>query len=197
MPVAPSGFRRQRVDQQGALQWVAGNDQARYAVKVPLRLFVRVGGAAGRQGFQEADAQDLVQEVLVKLVRALPTYERREDQSFRSWLFRVTVNQCRDFHRRKATRPLPGPHGLSAVSGHHPVSELEEIEYRRLLVRRGLEVIRPDFSETTWTAFTRVMVEGRSPADVAAELGMSVNAVFLARHRVLTRLRQELDGLLE
>ena len=151
---------------------------------------------ARRQGFQEADAQDLVQEVLVKLVRELPTYERGKGQSFRGWLFRVTVNQCRDFRRRKATRALPGPDGLSAVSDDS-LSELEETEYRRLLVRRGLEVIRPDFSESTWTAFTRVMVEGRSPADVAAELNLSVNAVFLARNRVLTRLRQELDGLLE
>jgi len=151
---------------------------------------------ARRQGFQEADAQDLVQEVLVKLVRELPTYERGKGQSFRGWLFRVTVNQCRDFRRRKATRALPGPDGLSAVSDDS-LSELEETEYRQLLVRRGLEVIRPDFSESTWTAFTRVMVEGRSPADVAAELNLSVNAVFLARNRVLTRLRQELDGLLE
>jgi RNA polymerase sigma-70 factor, ECF subfamily len=152
---------------------------------------------ARRQGFQEADAQDLVQEVLVKLVRELPTYERGEGQSFRGWLFRLTVNQCRDFRRRKATRALPGADGLSGVSADDPVSELEETEYRRLLARRGLEVIRADFSETTFTAFTRVMVEGRSPADVAAELNLSVNAVFLARHRVLTRLRQELDGLLE
>jgi RNA polymerase sigma-70 factor (ECF subfamily) len=109
----------------------------------------------------------------------------------------VTVNQGRDFRRRKATRALPGAEGLSTVGDHDPLPELEETEYRRLLVRRGLEIIRSDFSESTWTAFTRVMVEGRSPADVAAELSISVNAVFLARHRVLTRLRQELDGLLE
>jgi len=152
---------------------------------------------ARRQGFQVADAQDLVQEVLVKLVRELPTYERGEGQSFRGWLFRLTVNECWDFRRRKATRALPGAEGLSPVSDDDPVSELEETEYRRLLVHRGLEVIRADFSDSTWTAFTRVMVEGRSPTDVAAELNLSVNAVFLARHRVLTRLRQELQGLLE
>ena len=135
--------------------------------------------------------------MLLKLVLALPTHQCGKGQSFRGWLFRATVNQGRDFRRRKATRALPGPDGLSAVSDDS-VSELEESEYRRLLVRRGLEVIRVDFSEITWTAFTRVMVEGElSPADVAAEMNLSVNAVFLARHRVLTRLRQELDGLLE
>jgi RNA polymerase sigma-70 factor, ECF subfamily len=152
---------------------------------------------ARRQAFQEADARDVVQEVLVKLVRQLPDYQRGEEQSFRGWLFRVTVNQCRDFRRRKATRALPGAGGLSEVGEHSHLSELEEAEYRRLLVRRGLEMIRPDFNETTWAAFTRVMVEARSPADVATELNLSVNAVFLARHRVLARLRHELDGLLE
>jgi len=152
---------------------------------------------AKRQGFQDADAQDLVQEVLVKLVRELPAYERGEKQSFRGWLFCVTVNQCRDYRRRKATRTLPGAEGLATVTAHDSLSELEETEYRKLLVHRGLETIRPDFHETTWTAFTRVMVEGRSPVEVAAELNLSVNAVFLARHRVLARLRQELDGLLE
>jgi RNA polymerase sigma-70 factor (ECF subfamily) len=151
---------------------------------------------AARQGFHEADAEDLVQELLANLVRKLPTYERREGHSFRGWLFRVTVNQCRDFRRRKANRPLPGDDGLSGVSAP-AVAELEEAEYRRLLVRRGLELIRADFNDTTWTAFTRLVMEGRSAADVAAELKLSVNAVYLARHRVLARLHQELDGLLD
>jgi RNA polymerase sigma-70 factor (ECF subfamily) len=152
---------------------------------------------AQQQGFHLADAQDLAQEVLVKLVRQLPAYERGEGQTFRGWLFRVTINQCRDFRHRKATRALPGAAGLSLVCIPDTVSELEETEYRRLLVRRGLEIIRPDFGETTWAAFTRMMVEGRSAPNVAAELTMSVNAVYLARHRVLARLRQELDGLLD
>src|SRR5438309_671158 len=97
---------------------------------------------ARRQWFQEADAQDLAQEVMVKLVRELPAYERHEGQSFRGWLFRVTVNQCRDFRRRKATRALPADEGLSEVGDNSPLPELEEAEYRRLLVRRGLELIR-------------------------------------------------------
>jgi len=153
-----------------------------------------------RQGFPDADREDLVQEVLVKLIRELPTYERGEGQSFRGWLFRVTVNQCRDFCRRKTTRPLPGANGLSGVSVHSPSSQLEELDeasYRRLLVDRGLELIRADFNDTTWTAFTRLMVEGRAAADIAAELNLTVNAVYQARHRVLTRLREELGGLLE
>jgi RNA polymerase sigma-70 factor (ECF subfamily) len=152
---------------------------------------------ARRRGLQEADAHDLIEEVLLKLIRELQKYERVEGQSFRGWLFRVTVNQCHDFRRRKANRALPGADGLSWVADPSPVSDLEEAEYRLLLVRRGLDLVRPDFSETTWAAFTGVMIEGRSAVDVAALLNISVNAVYLARHRVLTRLRQELDGLLE
>ena len=151
---------------------------------------------AARQGFGGTDAEDLVQEVLMKLVRELPTYEQHEGQSFRGWLFRVTVNQCRDFRRRKANRPLPGDEGLSGVSA--PCApELGEAEYRRLLVRRGLELIRADFSDTTWAAFTRLALEGRPAAEVAAELKVSRSAVHQARYRVLARLRQELDGLLD
>jgi RNA polymerase sigma-70 factor (ECF subfamily) len=151
---------------------------------------------ARRQGLRETDAEDLVQEVLVKLVRELPAYRRGPGQSFRAWLFRVTVNQCRDFRRRQATRALPPDDGLSGVA-EAPAPELEEAEYRRLLVQRALEVIRRDFNDTTWTAFHGLMVEGRAAADVAAGLGLSVNAVWLARHRVVRRLREELDGLLE
>jgi RNA polymerase sigma-70 factor (ECF subfamily) len=75
--------------------------------------------------------------------------------------------------------------------------EGEDAEYRRLLVGRGLELIRQDFAEPTWRAFIGVMLQGKSASVVASELGLSENAVYLARHRVLTRLRQELDGLLD
>ena len=60
------------------------------------------------------------------------------------------------------------------------------------VLQRALEQIRPQFQERTWQAFYRVTAEGQSPAEVAAALGMSVNAVYVARSRVLARLRQEL-----
>jgi RNA polymerase sigma-70 factor (ECF subfamily) len=151
---------------------------------------------AKRQRLQDADATDLVQDVLLKLIGLLPTYERGDGQSFRGWLFRVTANQCRDFHRRHVTRGLPTSDGLSGISDRTPVSEMEEAEYRQLLIRRGLELVRPDFSDTTWAAFSGLMLDNRPAPELAAKLGITQNAVFLARHRVLTRLRQELDGLL-
>jgi RNA polymerase sigma-70 factor (ECF subfamily) len=152
---------------------------------------------ARRQGFRGADAEDVAQEVLVTLVRELPTYDRGPGRSFRGWLLRVVANEGADFRCRRATRPLPGPDGLSGAGDPAAAADLEEAEYRRLLVARGLELVRPDFGEATWAAFTGVMVHGRPAAEVAARLGMTENAVYLARHRVLARLRRELDGLLD
>src|SRR4051812_16701923 len=93
--------------------------------------------AAG-QGLQPADAEDLAQTVLVKLVRLLPGYGRRGGQTFRGWLFTVCRNECGDFQARRATHTFPGAHGLKPVPPPAP-TELEEAEYRKRLVRRALD----------------------------------------------------------
>jgi len=63
------------------------------------------------------------------------------------------------------------------------------------LIRRALELVRPEFAEHTWQACIQTAVEGRRPAEVAAELEMTVGAVYVARSRVLNRLKSELEGL--
>jgi RNA polymerase sigma-70 factor (ECF subfamily) len=151
---------------------------------------------ARRQGLHEADAADLVQEVLLKLIRVLPTYERRTGRTFRGWLGTVTANACRDFRRRRATRPLPGSDGLSGV-GEPPVVDLEEAEYRSTLVQRALDLIRPDFEPRTLDIFARLVTNGQSAGEVAADLGIEPVAVYKVKNRVMTRLRQELAGLLD
>jgi RNA polymerase sigma-70 factor (ECF subfamily) len=72
-----------------------------------------------------------------------------------------------------------------------------EAEERRELVRRALALIEGEFTPATWQAFRQVVVLERSPGEVAAELGLSVNAVYLARSRVLRRLREHLTGLID
>jgi RNA polymerase sigma-70 factor (ECF subfamily) len=67
----------------------------------------------------------------------------------------------------------------------------------RLLHSRVLELIRNEFEEKTWRACLRVVADGRKPRDVADELGMSVNSVYLAKSRVLRRVRDELAGVLQ
>jgi RNA polymerase sigma-70 factor (ECF subfamily) len=161
-----------------------------------VRLYTPVLHAwARKQGFQTADAADLAQEVLVKLVAELPRYARGAGQSFRGWLFRVTANVCCDFRRRRATRPLPAAAGLSGVA-EEPV-EFGEAEYRKALVDRGLVAIRGLFEPATWAAFEGLMVHARKAADVAAELGLSRNAVYIAQSRVLARLRQVIGEFLD
>ncbi len=70
-------------------------------------------------------------------------------------------------------------------------------EVNRLVVPAGLELVRAEFENRTWEAFRRVVVEEQSPSEVAGALGVSVQAVYKAKSRVLRRLRQELDGLTE
>ena len=70
-------------------------------------------------------------------------------------------------------------------------------EHDRHVFRVLVERVRPEFTESTWTAFRRTAIEGASAKDVAAELEVSQNAVFIARSRVLARLKQEAQGLLE
>jgi RNA polymerase sigma-70 factor, ECF subfamily len=157
-----------------------------------------------RHGLQASDVDDLVQEVLAVLVRELPHFEHnRRPGAFRSWLRTVTAHRLRDFWRRRGYRP-------EATGGSDFVRKLEELEdprsglsrlwdeeHDRHVVRRLLEQIRPEFRPATWEAFAGVMLEGGRPAEVAGRLGMSVNAVLLAKSRVLARLRQVGQGLID
>jgi RNA polymerase sigma-70 factor (ECF subfamily) len=149
------------------------------------------------RGFQPADAEDLAQAVLVKLIRLLPAYQRRDGETFRGWLFAVCGNECRDFRQRRATRPLPGDGGLDTVAAPPRADDPDEGEYRRQLVGRGLELVRADFSADVGAAFAGTALDGRGAAEVGAGLGMTANAVYQARYRVLRRLRDELGGLLD
>ena len=73
----------------------------------------------------------------------------------------------------------------------------DEAEYRRHLVGQALELMQVEFQPATWQACWQCVVLERAPAAVAAELGITVNAVYLAKSRVLRRLHQELNGLLD
>jgi RNA polymerase sigma-70 factor (ECF subfamily) len=150
-----------------------------------------------RLGLQEADGADLVQEVLAVLVRKLPGFRYDEQGSFRAWLRTVTLNKWRDWRERR--RPLQWDEGRDPPSrdGHEAVELFEETEYRRHLVGRALELMRPDFQPGTWKAFWEHGVVGRPAVEVAAELGVGAGVVYSAKFRVLDRLRKELRGLTE
>jgi RNA polymerase sigma-70 factor (ECF subfamily) len=153
---------------------------------------------ARRLAPQEADAADLVQEVFVVLLRELPTFNYQPPRRFRGWLWTVLVNKWRERGRRRAGRPAEiGGDALDQQVEPDAGPALEEEEYRQYLVGRALQLMQADFELATWKASWAYVVEGRPAAAIAAELGPSVNAVHLAKARVLRRLRQELEGLLE
>ncbi len=152
---------------------------------------------ARRAGLQEHDAADLVQDVLALLLKKLPQFTYEPGHSFRAWLRTVTLNSWRDRRKRRATQPLGDAAGLDELAVPDNLSEFEETEYRRRLAAKALHLMQTDFQPATWKACWALVVEGRSPEAVAADLGMSVGAVYVAKFRVLTRLRQELAGLLD
>jgi len=143
-------------------------------------------------------AADLVQDIFVTLLQALPAFSYESGKSFRAWLRTILTNQWRDRCRQRARRMHHEEAAArSAMSEEVPVDFLDESEYRRALIGRALELIRPDFAAKTWQAFTEHGVQGRPAATVGAELGLSANAVYQATFRIMRRVRIELNGLLD
>jgi RNA polymerase sigma-70 factor, ECF subfamily len=113
--------------------------------------------------------------------------------SFRAWLRTVVANKWREIQRRKSI-PVGDEYPLDLVTPGAS-SEFWENEYRQILVSRAMTLMQASFEENTWKACWGTAVESRTAKDVAQELGMSEGAVFVAKSRVLKRLREELVGL--
>ncbi len=153
---------------------------------------------ARRVGLREHDATDLVQDVFTLLVQKLPEFHYDRSKSFRGWLRSLTINRYRENLRRwTPPRQEADPDFLDGLSGPDEAEALWEADYQQHLTRQALKLMQTHFQPTTWKACWEYVVEGRSPAEVAAELGISVGAVHAARFRVLALLRQHLHGLLE
>ncbi len=152
---------------------------------------------ARRLGLQETDAADLVQDVFLLLMRKLPDFRHDRRNSFRSWLHTVLINQWRTGRRRRSVPLDNGATGLTEVAAPDGVEEMSEADYRHYLARRALRLMQAQFQPATWQACWRQVVEGQSAAEVAAALGISEGAAYVAKSRVLRRLRQELEGLLD
>ncbi len=149
-----------------------------------------------RLGVSEPDAADFVQDVFVVAVQQLPQFRYDAAQSFRAWLKTVLLNGWRKHQRRRARGPAIGG-DPDLVPDTDPGILVDEAEHRDHLLRRALEIARTDFEPETWAACWEFLVNDRPAADVAAELGVTVNAVYLAKSRVLRHLRTELAGLID
>jgi RNA polymerase sigma-70 factor (ECF subfamily) len=152
----------------------------------------------GRHLPQSADVDDLAQQVFTIVLEKLPEFRHNgRPGAFRAWLRGICVNRVRMFWR---TRPANVPDAEAALRQlEDPDSALSrqwDREHDQFVFRRALEMIEGEFKPATWQAFRRLALDDAEPEAVAAELGLSVNAVFIARSRVLRRLREEFDGLL-
>jgi RNA polymerase sigma-70 factor (ECF subfamily) len=156
-----------------------------------------------RYSLVDQDAEDLVQDVLAVVVRKLPEFKKRPQVgAFRRWLRSITVNCLRDFWRSKRFSPkVKGTDDFGGVldqleDPESALSKLWDAEHDEHVTRKLLEMIRPRFEEKTWLAFQRLALEGANVDEVAVELGLTVNAAFIAKSRVIRQLRLEGQDLL-
>lgn len=154
-----------------------------------------------RAYLQPEDRADLFQEVFRAVVAHIANFRKdRPGDTFRGWLLIVTQNKIRDHFRRQKVRPQAagGSDALKQLGQIPDVEEADEssaVNQERRLLHRALDLIRGEFEDNTWQAFWRATVEGHFPADIARDLGISANAVYKAKSRVLQRLRTELGDL--
>lgn len=157
---------------------------------------------ARHRGCTVSDAADMVQEVLAKMTRRMRTFDFDPARGrFRSWLYLVVKSHLIDRLRRESVRPQlvggdPADHRLNECEDESEShEEMWDAEYRRQLLHRALPTLKPQFSDSTWQAFVRTALEDADPARVAEELGMSPGAVYVAKSRVLARLREKVAAL--
>jgi RNA polymerase sigma-70 factor (ECF subfamily) len=149
------------------------------------------------------EVDDLAQEVLVIIFRELPSFKRRRDGSFRSWLRQITLNRIRNFQKAQRKRPLAGggddiAQALAQLAD--PASELVkrwDQDHDRHVFEKLLALVKPDFAASTWEAFMRYALENQPAAEVAAAMKTSLRVVVKAKYRVLKRLREEAGDLLD
>lgn len=152
-------------------------------------------GWARQLGLQDEDAADLLQDVFLLLYQKLPEFDYDKNKSFRGWLRTVTQNKWHDAHRKRALKTVALERDM-AQREEQAATVFEAAEYRQHLVNRALQLMRSDFHESTWRACWEVVVNERPADEVAKQLGISANAVYLARSRVIVRLKEQLKGLL-
>ena len=162
-----------------------------------------VYGFARKRGLQDSDAADMVQEVLRSVARNADrmVYDPKKG-TFRGWLYTVTRNKIYNFLSAQKRRPRAvGDVGSQErlESYADPSNEAEadwELEYQRRLSSKAMDRVKHEFQPATWQAFLGTAVEGRPAVEVGETLKMTSGAVYVAKSRVLARLRDEVQKLM-
>jgi RNA polymerase sigma factor (sigma-70 family) len=160
-----------------------------------------VYGFARKRGLQDADAADLMQDVLRSVSNAIGRldYDRKQG-TFRGWLFTITRNRVFNFLSARRLRPQgAGDTGTHELLNSHAAADdgqdMWEVEYQRRLAAMAMDRVKKEFQENTWQAFWQTAVEGKSAADVSSQIGMSTGAIYVAKSRVLARLNEEVEAM--
>jgi RNA polymerase sigma-70 factor (ECF subfamily) len=161
-----------------------------------------VYGFARKRGLQDADAADLTQEVLRAVAGAAERLDYDPQKgSFRGWLFTVARNKLLNFLAQQR-RLVQGAGDTSAQdlleaqpAGEEDEAALWDKDYERRIFAWVAERVRGGFQDSTWLAFWQTAVDGRSAKAVAESLGMTVGAVYIAKSRVLARLKEQIQEL--
>jgi RNA polymerase sigma-70 factor (ECF subfamily) len=160
-------------------------------------------GYARRQGLQDADAVDLAQEVLGAVTAAVRGLDYDPDRgTFRGWLFTVVRRKLSNWRRSRRNRPCAsGSAATQRLLEEQAAAEDPEAEWEAQWQRRvfgwACEQVRRDVSETTWQAFWRTAIDGQPGKRVAADLGLTAAAVYLARGRIVARLKELVQSVQE
>jgi RNA polymerase sigma-70 factor (ECF subfamily) len=160
-----------------------------------------VYGFARKRGLQDADAADLMQDVMRSVSSAIGRLEYDRSQgTFRGWLFTITRNRIFNFLSARRLRPqgtgdTAMNRQLDAQSAANDGADVWELEYQRRLASLAMERVKKEFQETTWQAFWLTAVEGQSAGDVSKKIGMSTGAIYVAKSRVLARLKEEVEAM--
>lgn len=152
---------------------------------------------------KSSDVDDVVQDVLAVVIRHMPEFERQRTGSFRAWLKQITVLTCRDFWKAGRYRfTAKGGSDFQTVLNQleDPNSDQSRIwveQHDQHILAHVLQQAEKTFDQQSWTVFQQVALEGRNPADVANEAGLTVNHVYVLKSRVLSRIRSMSDRMLE
>ena len=168
-----------------------------------VRLYAPViYGFARKRGLQDADAADLMQDVLRSVSMAMGRLDYDPIRgTFRGWLFTVTRNKVFNFLDSRGRRVQgTGDSRVQQRLEQHAdadgtLSADWEADYQRALAAQAMERVKKEFQSATWDAFLLTAVEGRTPAEVSARVGLSVGAIYVAKSRVIARLRQEIERM--
>jgi RNA polymerase sigma-70 factor (ECF subfamily) len=152
-----------------------------------------------RRGLQDADAADVTQEVMGEVARAIRAFEYQPKRGrFRDWLLVIARRRLIRFFENQARRPAAGlgPELPEPTEDSGPDQEWNEAFNARVL-HLALQRIRPHFEVSSWRAFERVWMERRPAAVAAEELSLSIEAVYMAKSRILRRLEEEVRDIAE